>query len=182
MLCESTKSQLVVIDMQSKLLNVMTEDETQQVLRSTRILIKAASLLEVPVNVTEQYPHGLGHTHNSFTELLEENQVVEKTCFSCLGSSEFAGKITSNERKQIVICGIEAHICVLQTAMDFLNRGNDVFIVEDAVCSRQSANKQNALQRIQQAGGKITNMESVLFEWLRDAKHVHFKEISTLIR
>ena len=182
MLCESVKSQLVVIDVQLKLLDAMPDDERQQVLKSTQVLIKAAAILGVPVNVTEQYPKGLGHSHGSVVELIADRQVIEKTSFSCFKNSEFSKQLASDERRQIVICGIEAHVCVLQTAMDLMDAGYDVFVVEDAVCSRKLTNKHNALQRLQQAGGKITNMESVLFEWLRDAKHDCFKEISTLIR
>ena len=85
-------------------------------------------------------------------------------------------------RKQIILTGIEAHICVLQTAMDLQNAKYDVFVVNDAVCSRQRENYENALQRLQQAGVIICNTESVLFEWLRDSRHEHFKTISALIR
>jgi nicotinamidase-related amidase len=182
MLATANNCQLVVIDMQAKLLNAMDDAERKQVVSRSGILLKAASLLEIPVLVTEQYPKGLGKTDSALAESREDTAVYEKTCFSCLGQSAFGDMVGQSERSQYILCGIEAHVCVLQTALDLIAQGKEVFVVEDAVCSRATGNKQNALQRIRQAGGIISNMESVVFEWLRDARHARFKEISSLIR
>ncbi len=182
MLATANNCQLVVIDMQAKLLNAMDDAQRQQVVSRSGILLKAASLLDIPVLVTEQYPEGLGKTDNTLVESIEDVAVYEKTCFSCLGQSVFSKTVEQSARSQYILCGIEAHVCVLQTALELIAQGQEVFVVEDAVCSRSAQNKQNALQRIRQAGGIISNMESVIFEWLRDARHARFKEISSLIR
>lgn len=180
--CISEKSQLVVIDMQARLLNAMAEDERSNVLAACETLVKSAGLLEVPVIVSEQYPAGLGHTDSAIANLLHEVDVIEKTCFSCNSSEKFKQQADKENREQVVLCGIEAHVCVLQTALEMIESGKTVFVVEDAVCSRNRSNKQNALARIQLAGGIVTNVESVLFEWLRDAAHPQFKAVSALIR
>ncbi len=182
MLCQQNNSQLIVIDMQSKLLDAMRVDEKEQVIRNSNTLITAASLLHIPVFITEQYPKGLGGTDAALSKSIENRPVFEKTCFSCMGAEDFNHQLAQSTRDQFILCGIEAHVCVLQTAIDLINLGKDVFIVQDAVCSRSGLNKDNALARIRQCNGVISNMESVLFEWLKDAKHAHFKEISRLIR
>ena len=182
MLATANNCQLVVIDMQAKLLNAMDDAQRQQVVSRSGILLKAASLLDIPVLVTEQYPEGLGKTDDALAESIEGIAVYEKTCFSCLGQSAFGRTVKQSGRSQYILCGVEAHVCVLQTALDLIAQGKEVFVIEDAVCSRSAGNKQNALQRIRQAGGIISNMESVIFEWLRDARHARFKEISSLIR
>ncbi len=182
MLCQQNNSQLVVVDMQSKLLGAMQVGEKEQVIKNANILITAASLLNIPVFVTEQYPKGLGRTDAVLRKSIENKPVFEKTCFSCVGAEDFKRQLAQSTREQFILCGIEAHVCVLQTAIDLISFGKDVFIVQDAVCSRSGLNKDNALARIRQCNGVISNMESVLFEWLKDAKHVHFREISRMIR
>lgn len=182
MLCNQSHSQLVIIDMQSRLLNTMQQDERAAVVKNARILIEAADILHVPALITEQYPKGLGRTDSVLTDVVCQPEIVEKTCFSSVASSEFRNRIDKLSLPQFVLCGIEAHICVLQTAIELIDQGKEVFVVEDAVCSRSSLNKQNALQRIRQSGGIITNMESVLFEWMKGASHEHFKKISSFVR
>jgi nicotinamidase-related amidase len=202
MLCQQHNSQLVVIDLQSKILNTMQVDDKERVIKNTNILITAASLLDIPVFVTEQYPKGLGKTDETLKKSIGETagetlggtmdeaadkttdktRVYEKTCFSCVCAEGFDRQLASATRDQYVLCGIEAHICVLQTAIELIGLGKDVFVVQDAVCSRSGLNKENALTRIRECHGVVSNVESVLFEWLRDAQHPKFKEISSLIR
>ena len=174
------QSQLLVIDVQEKLTAVMPSAPMQSMLKQSQVLLQAADLLAVPVLLTEQYPKGLGPT---VQELRAHTSVkaVEKTAFSCCQVASFNRQLVG-DKPQIVLLGMETHICVLQTALDLLARGKQVFIVEDAVISRNPEHKQNAIQRLRQAGCVVTNTESVIFEWLRVAEGDAFKTISKLIR
>jgi nicotinamidase-related amidase len=174
-------SQLIMIDMQLRLATVMPTDAMQSVLKNCSILAQAATLLEVPVTLTEQYPKGLGHTLPELSALLPKVQAVEKITFSCLAEPKFERHLT-RDHSQIMIAGMEAHICVLQTALDLVASGKQVFVVEDAVISRNPANKVNAINRMREAGCIISNTESVLFEWLGKAEGDIFKTVSKLIR
>jgi len=183
MLCAAELSQFVAIDIQGRLAGAMPEDERERVLRHAGILAEAAGKLKVPVVATEQYPKGLGPTAEPVAEALPPaTPLFEKTCFSCGGAKGFLDTLGAGNRNQIVLAGMETHVCVLQTALELQGHGFQVFVVEDAVCSRRPANHRNALERVRQAGGIVTNTESVLFEWLRDAGHEHFKAISALIK
>ncbi|MDH5180672.1 MAG: isochorismatase family protein [Gammaproteobacteria bacterium] len=183
LLCESIRSQLIVIDIQQRLATAMPDKALQNVTRNTGLLLQAAGLLEVPVIRTEQYPKGLGDTLPEVAGHLPAATVtLEKTCFSCMGATGFNKAVNPEGRNQIILAGMESHVCVLQTAMQLQAQGNLVFIAADAVCSRHKQNHKNALKRMAQAGIVISNTESILFEWLRDANHVHFKTISALLR
>lgn len=177
----ASQSHLVIIDMQTRLSAVMPTDPVQSVIKYTGILAQSAAMLDVPVLVTEQYPKGLGHTLPELAAHLNQAAVIEKTAFSCLAEPKFERHLT-RDRAQIVLVGMEAHICVLQTALDLLASGKQVFVVEDAVISRSPAHKMNAITRMREAGCVITNSESVLFEWLGKAEGDVFKSISKLIR
>ena len=132
---------------------------------------------------TEQYPSGLGTLDADLMELLpEDSKRYAKTCFSCTGADDFPDQLNQTGRNQIILTGMESHVCVLQTAMDLINTGYQVFVAADAVCSRNRENYESSLQRMRQAEAVITNTESILFEWLRDASHEHFKTLSALIR
>lgn len=185
-LADVAKSQLVLIDVQSRLVPVMSNPGS--LLRNCNILIQAANLLDVPVTVTEQYPRGIGHTHAELVESLGSTcNPIEKTCFSCCGSDEFNASLNKHKQNNhIIICGIEAHVCVLQTTLELLSQasktGHEIFVVADAIDSRNEKNKNLALSRLQQAGAIITCTESVVFEWLKNSRNDHFKEISALIR
>lgn len=182
-LLDVEQSLLLIVDMQSRLLEAMPPAEAQAMLDHSGRLLKAAALLDVPVLLTEQYPKGLGHTAEIVKQVLPDAaQCFEKTAFSCCGSAEFNQALRVGSKNQVIIAGQETHVCVLQTAFDLLRQGFEVFVVEDAVCSRAIQHKQNALRRMHQAGVGIVNHESVLFEWLRDARHPQFKMISALVR
>ena len=174
-------SQLVLVDLQAKLADVMAHDAMQAVIKNSSILLQAAKLLAIPTLFTEQYPKGLGHTIPDLLAHLDTNTVIEKTAFSCMGDSKFKAKL-NRDKPQIVLVGMEAHICLLQTALDLVASNHQVFVVEDAVISRNPSNKANAILRLREAGCIITNTESICFEWLGKAEGEAFKAISKLIR
>jgi nicotinamidase-related amidase len=183
LLCQAPLSQLLIIDIQERLARSMDEDVLDKLLHSTTVLIEAATALGIPILRTEQYPKGLGPTLADITAKLPAGQTAhEKTCFSSCGAAGIEASLNDAVRKQIIITGMEAHVCVLQTAIELQQRGKQVFVVQDGVCSRSRKNYKNALARMQQAGIIISNAESVLFEWLRDASHPQFKSLAKLIR
>ena len=173
-------SQLVFIDLQTRLLSAMPQEAMQTVIRNCGILAQAAAMLEVPVIVSEQYPKGLGNTAPELLAFLPNIKPVEKLTFSCMAEPKFSRQLT-RDHSQVVIAGMEAHICVLQTALDLQN-SKQVFVAEDAIISRNPANKANALARMREAGCIISNTESIVFEWLGKADSEAFKAISLLIR
>lgn len=183
MLARAADSVLVMVDIQERLIAAMIPAARQAVIRNSRTLIQAAACLGVPVLATEQYPKGLGPTVPELIEVLRAGaRPLEKTCFSCAGAESFVAAVSASGRSQLVLAGLEAHVCVLQSALELRGPGREVFVVEDACCSRQMANHANAMYRLRAAGVVVTNTESVLFEWLRDARHEHFKAISALLR
>ena len=182
-LCDAARSLLLVVDIQPALTTAMPEQEAGLMLNNAACLLQAAGTLGIPVLLTEQYPKGLGTTEPSVLEQLPPAaRRFAKTGFSCCAAAGFVKTMADSGRDQIIMVGQEAHVCVLQTAFDLLSRGLTVFIAEDAVCSRKSTHKLFALERMRTAGAAITNYESVLFEWLRDAAHPDFKTLSKLLR
>jgi len=182
-LCQAEQSRLLIIDIQERLASVMPETILDSVLRNNKTLMTAAAQLAIPIIRTEQYPKGLGPTHPELINVSDEQTtVLEKTCFSGCGAEGIENILSNNQREQWIILGMETHICVLQTCMALLEQNKTVFIIEDGVCSRTKSNYKNAILRMREAGAIIANTESVLFEWLRDASHPDFKELSRLIR
>lgn len=173
-------SQLIFIDLQTRLLSAMPQEAMQTVIRNCGILAQAAAMLEVPVIISEQYPKGLGNTAPELLAFLPNIKPVEKLTFSCMAEPKFSRQLT-RDHSQVVIAGMEAHICVLQTALDLQN-SKQVFVAEDAIISRNPANKANALARMREAGCIISNTESIVFEWLGKADSDAFKAINLLIR
>jgi nicotinamidase-related amidase len=183
MLARAADSVLAVVDIQERLAAAMDPDRRAAVVRNTRRLLEGAARLNIPVLLTEQYPKGLGPTEREVLEALPAGAArIEKTSFSCAGAAPFSAAIEAAGRSQAVIAGMEAHVCVLQSALDLRAAGREVFVVEDACCSRSPENHANAIHRLRTAGVAVTNTESVLFEWLRDARHEQFKAISALLR
>ena len=181
LLTKANQSQLIIIDMQARLGTVMPQEPLQATINNIGILMQAAGLLSVPVILTEQYPKGLGHTTPELLSLMPNITPVEKIAFSCMAEPRFSRQLT-RDRSQVILTGMEAHICVLQSAMDMLGADKQVFVVEDAIISRNSANKANAIARMRYAGCIISNAESIVFEWLGKAEGDAFKVISKLIR
>ena len=172
---------LAVIDMQEAFRPVM-QDFGEVASRIARA-VDGARLLEVPVIITEQYPKGLKHTAAEIIARLPvELKPIEKTCFSSCGADGFLSQITSRNVKQVLVCGIEAHICVLQTSLDLLARGIEVYLLVDCITSRIPENKRAALARLTQAGAIQSTLEMALFEMMRTADAPQFKAIQRLIR
>ena len=182
-LCQAEKSSLLIIDAQEHLIAAMPNKIVAKLKRNINILLQATTSLTIPVLVTEQYPKGLGAIDTEIAEQLPAySSHFEKTCFSCTEARNFMPTLEKLRHKQIIVTGLEAHICVLQTAIKLIDKGYHVFIVADAICSREKQSYQLALYRMQQSGAVICTTESVLFEWLKDSKHNDFKRISHLIR
>ena len=180
MLMRPDQSCLAVVDIQERLAPAMAEDDRVQA--NTGVLLHAAKSLRVPVLVSEQYPKGLGPTVGSLVAAIPGDAIIEKMTFSCLGERAFSSRWAKLGRPQVVLCGIEAHVCVLQTALDFVAEGIDVFVVADAVSSRTLENKSLGLERMRAAGAHIVSTEMVVFEWLGRAGTPEFKELSALIK
>lgn len=181
LLADVRTSQLLLVDLQTRLLKVMSD--RNKLLRHCEILINAANQLSVPVLATEQYPEGLGPTDPVLSGAWPDTvQPIAKTCFSCCGSDDFTAALGDINKDQVILAGIEAHVCVLQTALDLLHQGKQVYVVADAVDSRAADNKRLALDRLRQAGIIVAPTESILFEWLQDASHDDFKTVTALIR
>lgn len=174
-------SVLLIVDLQERLLPAVTAPDA--VVERTRILLEGALALGVDVLVTEQYPKGLGHTVPVIADLLSRNsETIEKTGFSAFAEPSFRTKLVATPKKTLIVAGIEAHICVLQTVLDALDDGFEVICVADAVSSRKPENRELALEAMRRAGAQVLPVESVLFMLLRDAKNPVFKTISQLIR
>ncbi len=176
-----TISQLLIVDMQIKLGAAMPAETMKKAAKNCGILAQAAQLLNIPLLATEQYPQGLGETMPEISQHFGNAKIIAKTAFSACKEPKFNQHL-HRDKSQIVLAGMEAHICVLQTAIDLKKQGKQVFVVEDAIISRDSNNKANAINRLRNVGCTITNTESVLFEWIGDANHEAFKALSKLIK
>ena len=172
---------LAVIDMQDAFRSSIS-DFTETAARIA-LVAHAARLLNIPVIVTEQYPKGLGHTANEIKMVLPPAfEVIEKTAFSACGAQGFETELERAGARQILVCGIEAHICVNQTTHDLLARGLQVHLLVDCITARAAQNKQVALDKMQQSGAVPSSTEMALFELLRDAQHEQFRAIQKLIK
>lgn len=180
MLIDASRSLLLTIDVQERLAPAMSGRE--EAVRNAAILLRAANELGVPRVLSEQYPQGLGHTVEDLRALAEEGDVLSKVEFSCWRNAPLKERLADAGRDQIVVSGIEAHVCVLQSALDMNDEGRSVFVVADAVASRRPESKEIALQRMREAGVAIVTTEMVVFEWLRAASSPAFKTLSKLIR
>jgi len=170
----------LVIDLQERLFPHI--DDHDGLARRTSILIKGLRVLGVPLVVTEQYVKGLGTTIVPIAEALGEYSPLEKMTFSCCGDNAIEGTIMGSGRHTIIVCGIEAHVCVLQSVLDLIAQGNTVVVVEDCVSSRTHNDKTVAVERMRSAGGVITTYESLLFELCRVSGTDTFKAISALVK
>ncbi len=180
-LCSAENSCLVIIDTQTRLSLTMPPKVLARLKKNINTLLQSADTLSIPVLITEQYPKGLGSTVPEIIELLPNDTLkFEKTCFSCTGSEQFLQKLEKTGRKQVVIVGMEAHICILQTAIQLIDIDYHVFAAADGICSRHKEDYEISLKRMIHANVVICSTESVIFEWLRDAKHGHFKKLSRL--
>jgi nicotinamidase-related amidase len=175
MLLDREHSSLLVIDVQERLLPAI--HDWQRLLDNQIWLVRVAQRLGVPVLASEQYPRGLGPTHGALRQLLHEGVIADKLHFSCVAADCLDG-LNGVDRRQTVVCGIEAHVCVLQTALELRWQGKEVFVVADAVGSRDPHNRDLALARMRQHGIEIVSREMVAFEWLKRAGTDEFRQIS----
>lgn len=189
-LLDLERSAVVVIDLQGKLLDMVYR--SQLVVAATQRLMRLADIYGRPVILTEQYPEGLGSTHaeirNLFDTLTVPKLYVRKTAFGCCGDPGFLAALDTclpdvpPERRQIVIAGIEAHVCVMQTVIELLRAGSQVHLCWECISGRGEEYRRHALERMQRAGAWITNHESVGFEWARHKDHEGFRAMNRLLR
>lgn len=180
MLLAAPETQLLVIDIQARLLPVMQDGA--RVMRQAGILLQAAQRLAIPTLITEQYPQGLGPTMPEVMAEAGDAPVLAKMHFSAASDPAIRSRIEAANRPQIVIAGIEAHVCVLQTALTLREAGRRVAVIVDAVSSRHADSVSVALLRLQAAGVELVTTEMCLFEWLDSAAHPDFKTLSRLIK
>lgn len=177
---DKNESIFVVIDVQEKLVNMLEKDI---VVKKTATIAKAAKIMGIPTIVTEQYPKGLGSTVDVVKENLgETTAIIEKSSFSAIKEESFLAKLKSYNKKQVVICGIEAHICVHQTTADLIKEGYEVYVAKDATASRNKYEFKQGIERMRDNGAKVSCVEIILFEWLRSSKDPAFKEVQALIK
>ena len=175
------KTALVVIDVQEAFRSAIPE--FPQIASRISIAVRGFQVLNLPIIVTEQYPKGLGRTAEEILfSMPPEIEFVEKTAFSSCGAVSFLEQLRASGASQIVLCGLESHICVSQTAHDLLNEAFEVHVMTDCIGSRYSQDKETALRKMQMNAVVPSTMEMALFELLRDARHEQFKEIQNLIK
>ena len=177
---DKDKALLVVVDIQERLAVVMKK--RKKVERNTSILIKAAGAMSIPVIVTEQYPKGLGPTTDHVKEALSKYEPIEKIDFCCCGEDTFVSAVKETGRTQVILCGMETHVCVWQTCLGLLDRGYIVHLAGDAVCSRSKDNYLAGVGLMRDAGAVISSTEAVCFQLLVRAGTDEFKAISKLVK
>lgn len=170
---------LILIDVQGQLSELVDGAET--LFKTIRRLMTGMYVLEIPIIITEQTPEKMGKTRGEFRVMVRDVPIEKKT-FSCCGEMAFTQTLEKTRRRQVILCGIETHVCVYQTAMDLLAAGYEVHVATDAVSSRDPANKTLALRRMETEGVKLTGMEMILFELLGDSRAPQFKSILQIVK
>lgn len=180
-LLHRTSSRLLIVDVQEKLVATLPEANRERLIAGCQFLAEGAKLLGIPTSITEQYPQGLGPTAAALQEF-DANRPAKKrfSCLECLNWPSAAEAI--DDRFQIVVAGMETHVCVLQTVLDLLSSGYQVYVVVDAIASRREIDQQIALQRLAGSGAILTTAEGVLFEWAETAEVAEFKQLSSLVK
>tara|TARA_Y100001968_G_scaffold323881_1_gene362273 strand:- start:163 stop:771 length:609 start_codon:yes stop_codon:yes gene_type:complete len=176
---KSAEHLLLIIDMQEKLMNVIPNKE--KIISNTIKLIDAANTLNTPIFHTEQNPIKLGGTIQKIRELLSLNS-FSKMSFSCMGCKDLTKKLKKYQIKNIIICGIEAHVCVLQTALDLIEQKYSVHIILDAISSRNSLDRDTAFQRLQAKGAILSTTETIIFEICKTSEREEFRQVSKIIK
>ncbi len=174
------KTVMLLIDVQGKLAQIMHDKDN--LFESLKVMIQSMQILGVPIIWMEQIPDKLGDTTKEIADLVIDNKPIPKSAFSCCGEPEFMEAFKDSGKTQVLLTGIEAHICVFQTGYELLNQGYQVQVVADCVSSRTKENKDIGLQRIVQSGGRISSLEMILFELLGKAEGDKFKQIVKLIK
>ncbi len=178
---DSSQTALLVIDVQDKLISAMDQQLYQQLLQNVPLLIEGFKILGLPILATEQYSKGLGHTIAELQDATEQ-YCIEKLTFSCCGDDGFVSALEKTKARQVLVVGMETHVCVLQTVIDLLDQGYVVHLVGDAVSSRFVSDYTNALESAAAAGAVITTTETALFQLVKVAGSDNFKAISKLVR
>ena len=178
---DAEKAALVVIDVQEKLVPAMNQDLYNQLILHVNLLIEGFKVLDLPIIATEQYSKGLGHTVAELSGATDQ-YCIEKMAFSCCGDADFTAALEKSGAKQVLIVGMESHVCVLQTVLDLLDRGYVVHLVSDAISSRFKSDYENAIRTAAQAGAVITTTETALFQLVKVAGTAEFKVVSKLVR
>jgi nicotinamidase-related amidase len=176
---DRSRAALVVVDMQEAFRTAVLDFD--EVVRNVATLVRGARILGVPTLVTEQYPKGLGHTVPEVSEHLDVTP-IEKVSFSAVEANGFSGALHAARRDQVLLCGIEAHVCVNQTAQDLIADGAEVHVAQDAVTSRTAENRALGVHRMERSGAIATSVETALFELLRQAGTPEFKEVQALVK
>jgi nicotinamidase-related amidase len=176
---DRSRTALVVVDVQEAFRPAVLDFE--QIAHNVATLVRGARILGLPTIVTEQYPRGLGHTVAEVSEHLDVTP-IEKVAFSAVDADGFPGALSGAERDQVLLCGIEAHVCVNQTAQDLIADGREVHVAQDAVTSRTAENRALGLHRMERSGAVATSVETALFELLRRAGTPEFKEVQALVK
>ena len=173
-------TQLLVVDVQEKIFSVMYEQEKtkQNICR----LIEGSKVLNIPIVWTEQYPKGLGRTLSEVSTTLNGAELLEKITFSCLGDDVVSNRIKSYQKNQVLVCGVETHVCIYQTVQDLLINNYDVHVVIDAVMSRDKKNHNLGLKKMGALGANITSVEMALFELQQVASGDTFKAIASIVK
>lgn len=180
MLLNARDSFLLVVDVQEKLAPAVADNAA--LVARIALLMRAARRLEVPLLVSEHYPQGIGRTLPALAELAPEGAIFEKISFSCLRQEGVPARVAGLDRGQAVVCGLESHVCVLQSALSLLEAGYRVYLIEDATGSRHAVDRAAALRRVERAGGTLVTAEMVVFEWLERGDHAAFRELLALIK
>lgn len=170
---------LIIIDVQERLLPVIANGD--ELIKNVNTLISGARIIGIPLLFTEQYPKGLGHTCAT-VQKTSDDRVIEKISFSCLGDDTFMEELKSLDVDHLILAGAEAHICVLNSALDAIERGFTIHLVADAVSSRTMSNRHYGIERLRQSGALICTTEMILFQLLKEAGTKTFREISKLIK
>jgi nicotinamidase-related amidase len=171
---------LLIVDVQGKLARLMHDSEAM--IRQQRILAEACRLLEIPVVWAEQLPDKLGETVPELAETLEGHTPFAKSSFGCWGDEPLRTAIQNSGRSHILLCGIEAHVCVWQTAAALREEGYEVHLIADAVSSRSAFNRDIAFRRMEATGVHLSNVEMALFELMKDANHPRFRDVTRLLK
>ena len=177
---DKDKTIMILIDVQGQLAQLMYKKE--KLFKSLAIMVQGMKILDVPIIWMEQIPKNLGPTIEDVAKYMTPEKPIDKFTFSCCGDSRFTDKLKKSGRTQVLLTGIETHICVFQTGFELINQGYEVQVVSDCVASRTKENKKIGIKRILQAGGQITSLEMAFFELMKEAKGDQFKKLVKLIK
>ena len=172
----------IIIDVQDALMKSMNQEIGKNVIRNTRILLAFAKEMDIPILITEQYPKGLGKTVPEITMELGSILPIEKVSFSCCGVEAFNDQLNQLGKKQVILTGIETHVCVLQTADDLIQKGYEVHVVADAICSRRKLDWEIGLRWMEKRGAMISTTEIIAFQLLKEAGTEEFRRLSKLLK